>query len=859
MPPRKRTAAAGIHVVLGGPTSERQVSRQSGCFVGLSLLASGNDVRFHLMDLQSRYTEIGLFYVLHHDVEEIQALVTDPGRRATIEAVGRAVRSEFAMADGPADAALAMGHPTSLAAAVDDADFVFLALHGGPGEDGRLQLALERLGRPYNGSGPRAADVAGDKAVTAARVRTLGLPGVDAPAQRQVDVFELGEWLEEMGAPGAAAARYRDLCDEVGADVLVCKPAADGCSTGVKILKHPEVMARFFDAVVSELPEFVGDEARADLRGRTPSIAMPVPAPKRWLVERAFVEPVAVELPPGDLNLESLRPWFEAKRYVELTAAVLDRSGRGLVAAVPSVTVAADELTLQQKFQQGVGTNLALDLFVSDAEAESVRHRVEAVARAFGIEGYARLDVFWDRQDDVVFLLEINSLCGLTEATVFYSQWLADGDSAPPWAVLDRIVAAGLERFDRVCHGGSPQPRRPSDGQDPAPMIRLDDLVVANPGLEVRGDPHEGRYTRFCFDSRLVEDGDLFVAVRTQRATGTTTPPRPSPAGPAPPWSTTRPPCPTACPSWWPTTPSWPWSATAPTWCGRGVRGWWRSPARSARRAPRNWWPMSSPPGTPCSARPATTAVASAWPWRWAGSGPEHEVAVIEMATGHFGEIDAMCAMAPPEVGVVTAVGAAHLVALGDVEGVAREKGALLTHLPPDGLAVVDADDPRAVALASRSAAPVVSVGTSADAGYRAEDVVVGGRRDVGGVRPTTGGGWRSGPVARGPHRAGRPGRPGRGRPLRRRPRRRRRRAWAGVAGVPGRLRSLPGRSRRASSSTTRTTPLPGRSTPDSTRWPRLPAGTGWRYWVTWRSWARPPRSCTATSAAMPPRSSTCW
>ncbi len=447
-----------IHVVLGGPTSERQVSRQSGCFVGLSLLASGNDVRFHLMDLQSRYTEIGLFYVLHHDVEEIQALVTDPGRRATIEAVSRAVRSEFAMADGPADAALAMGHPTSLAAAVDDADFVFLALHGGPGEDGRLQLALERLGRPYNGSGPRAADVAGDKAVTAARVRTLGLPGVDAPAQRPVDVFELGEWLEEMGAPGAAAARYRDLCDEVGADVLVCKPAADGCSTGVKILKHPEVMARFFDAVVSELPEFVGDEARADLRGRTPSIAMPVPAPKRWLVERAFVEPVAVELPPGDLNLESLRPWFEAKRYVELTAAVLDRSGRGLVAAVPSVTVAADELTLQQKFQQGVGTNLALDLFVSDAEAESVRHRVEAVARAFGIEGYARLDVFWDRQDDVVFLLEINSLCGLTEATVFYSQWLADGDSAPPWAVLDRIVAAGLERFARL-HGDSRAPQ----------------------------------------------------------------------------------------------------------------------------------------------------------------------------------------------------------------------------------------------------------------------------------------------------------------------------------------------------------------------------------------------------------------
>jgi hypothetical protein len=33
---------------------------------------------------------------------------------------------------------------------------------------------------------------------------------------------------------------------------------------------------------------------------------------------------------------------------------------------------------------------------------------------------------------------------------VFYSQWLADQDPLPPWAVLDRIVVAGTERFDRI-------------------------------------------------------------------------------------------------------------------------------------------------------------------------------------------------------------------------------------------------------------------------------------------------------------------------------------------------------------------------------------------------------------------------
>ena len=95
-----------------------------------------------------------------------------------------------------------------------------------------------------------------------------------------------------------------------------------------------------------------------------------------------------------------------------------------------------------------------------DEIADGVRVRIEQVARAFGIEGYARIDAFWDRVDDVVYLLEVNSLCGLTEATVFYSQWLADRDSAPPWAVLERIVDVGVARAER----GSRAHRAPRAG-----------------------------------------------------------------------------------------------------------------------------------------------------------------------------------------------------------------------------------------------------------------------------------------------------------------------------------------------------------------------------------------------------------
>ena len=257
-------------------------------------------------------------------------------------------------------------------------------------------------------------------------------------------------------------------------------------------------------------------------------------------------------------------------------------------------------------------------------------------------------------------------------------------------------------------------------------MIRLDDLVAANPGLEVNGTSHVGRYARFCFDSRLVEEGDLFVAVRTQRGDGhefaadavargaraaLVDHPGSVPAG-------------------------------CPVLVVDDVVG---AMERYGSYVVAAWGPrvvaITGTVGKTGTKELVADVLATRFtvfrtPGNYSGRfglavalgglRPEHEVAVVEMATGHFGEIDAMCAMAPPEVGVVTAVDAAHLVALGDLDGVAREKGSLIAHVPAGGLAVLGADDPRVVALAGRGPAPAVTFGTSDGAGYRAEDVVVG-------------------------------------------------------------------------------------------------------------------------------------
>ena len=80
----------------------------------------------------------------------------------------------------------------------------------------------------------------------------------------------------------------------------------------------------------------------------------------------------------------------------------------------------------------------------------------------------------------------------------------------------------------------------------------------------------------------------------------------------------------------------------------------------------------------------------------------EHEVAVLEMASDHFGEIAEMTALVRPKVGIITNISHTHLAWLGSVENVALEKGCLLERLHPDGTAILNSDDEQVMALAEK-------------------------------------------------------------------------------------------------------------------------------------------------------------
>jgi UDP-N-acetylmuramoyl-tripeptide--D-alanyl-D-alanine ligase len=102
---------------------------------------------------------------------------------------------------------------------------------------------------------------------------------------------------------------------------------------------------------------------------------------------------------------------------------------------------------------------------------------------------------------------------------------------------------------------------------------------------------------------------------------------------------------------------------------------------------------------------------------------PETRFLIVEMGARGTGHIEYLTDIAPPQIGVVLNVGTAHVGEFGSREAIGRAKAELVTALKPDGLAVLNADDPVVAAMAGQTTARTLLVGTSPEAGLRALDI----------------------------------------------------------------------------------------------------------------------------------------
>jgi D-alanine-D-alanine ligase len=158
-------------VLMGGMSAEREISLKTGAAVGAGLREAGHHVTTY--DLSAR--------------------------------PGRGVR-EFVTSRG-----------------LEASDVVFIALHGGEGEDGRIQALLDLMGKPYTGSGVLASALCMDKALSKILFERHGIL---TPAWFEMSGTEAGSGgLREVGKKVASIGGYP----------VVVKPVDQGSTIGISI------------------------------------------------------------------------------------------------------------------------------------------------------------------------------------------------------------------------------------------------------------------------------------------------------------------------------------------------------------------------------------------------------------------------------------------------------------------------------------------------------------------------------------------------------------------------------------------------------------------------------------------------
>jgi D-alanine-D-alanine ligase len=192
--------ALKITVLLGGVSAERDVSLSSGLRIAAALREKGHEV------------------ICLDPAEGV--LTRETERRLLATGVGSAPPSLAALAGM---AAQSLSPTLGTLPEVTEADCVFLALHGGQGEDGTVQALLDMVGVPYTGSGHLASALAMDKHLSKVVLRAAGVATANwimAPTDGSVlDPHEVGRHLDWP---------------------VVVKPSKQGSTVGLSIVRAPE-------------------------------------------------------------------------------------------------------------------------------------------------------------------------------------------------------------------------------------------------------------------------------------------------------------------------------------------------------------------------------------------------------------------------------------------------------------------------------------------------------------------------------------------------------------------------------------------------------------------------------------------
>jgi D-alanine-D-alanine ligase len=252
-----------ITVLTGGTSAERDVALASAVQVIAALRSRGHDVSV---------VDTARGYIPESDEPSLLSGVvgTEPPSITRLQSLERGL-----LLSGLANLAV-----------VREADVLFLALHGGRGEDGTIQTLLEMIGVPYTGSGRLGSAMAMDKDISKRLFRAAGVPTAD--------------WV-------MAPAARKDVERQFGWPVVV-KPSKQGSTVGLSIVKRAQdyeealSVARKYDDEVMVERFIPGRELTVGvLEGRALAVGEIVPRHEIFDYECKYTPGMSEEIFPADL------------------------------------------------------------------------------------------------------------------------------------------------------------------------------------------------------------------------------------------------------------------------------------------------------------------------------------------------------------------------------------------------------------------------------------------------------------------------------------------------------------------------------------------------------------------------------
>ena len=425
-PKNKRKPLA---VLFGGETAEKQVSLMSGTNVWLKLRGSTiYKPHPYLLVGNNEVWELPYSYILNHTVEEITANAEKaPKDSQRLFFLIEKVKMRLFLQKRDASEHFFIPQKYTLDKIFKKYPYIFLALHGGMGEDGTIQKILEKNKIKYNGSDSFTSKLCMDKWLTNEMISQTNLQGVSVAEHVLLKVKDIPKLANER----TEETYWKMLQQTLSTKTIIAKPRGDGCSAGVVRLFNKKDLFTYVSFVKNKYPV----APLGTFTNQHGIIQMPEGEITDIIFE-SFIETDKLKI-SGD-KISHIRK----SGYVEMTVGVIEAGGR-LKALSPSITVAEETiLSVEEKFQGGTGVNITPPPteIISKKNVNKVKSSIEQIAKKLGIRGYARIDTFVQIKTGNIIVIEINTLPGLTPSTVIYHQALAEKKPIFPKNFLELLI-----------------------------------------------------------------------------------------------------------------------------------------------------------------------------------------------------------------------------------------------------------------------------------------------------------------------------------------------------------------------------------------------------------------------------------